>query len=103
MAQAGFMFTKPTAKKRLSDAERVDELGLLKEHVAELESKLKRRGLLGKTVTGLMFEARVYGRHTTKLNRAKLLKLITEEQLHGCMVTSKEESICLRVQRIKRT
>lgn len=97
MAQ-GYKFP---SKKRMTDAQRVDELGILKEQVAELEAKLKRKGLLGKTVTGNLFEASVFDRFNTKLNRTKLLKLITEEQLQSCMTTSKTKSICLRVKRIK--
>jgi hypothetical protein len=98
----GFVLLKRgTPPKRLTDAQRVDELGLMKEQVADLESKLKRKGLLGKKIAGNLFEATIYGRHSTKLNRTKLLKLISEEQLQACMVTSKTESICLSVKRIK--
>lgn len=95
MARAGFKMPPLT-----QDQQRVDELGLLKEKVSELEKKLKRKGLLGKTVTGLLYELTVYGRTSTKLDRKKLLKLLTEEQVQSCMVRSKEESICLRVKRI---
>lgn len=97
----GFHIPTKKPKARVTDAQRVDELGLLKEQIAEIEKKLKRKGLLGKTIAGNLFEAKVYGRFAASLDRAKLLKIITEEQLNACIKRSKTESLCLRVQRIK--
>lgn len=93
MARAGFVLKRVLK----TDEQRVDELGILKEQVAALEKKLKRKGLLGKTIEGNLFEAQIYGRHSVKLDSKKLLKLITEEELQSCKVRSKTESVCLRV------
>lgn len=99
---AGFVLNPKS--KLTTDEQRVDELGILEEQVAALKKKLKRKGLLGKSIEGNLFTASIYGTHPTKLNPTKLLKLITslggtEEQLQACKVRSKKESICLRIKR----
>lgn len=102
MAAHGFHIpTKKPSKRGITDAERVDQLGMMQEAVAELSKKLKRKGLRGKTVTGNLFEAKIYGRFGSSLDRTKLLKLISEDELNSCIKRSKTESLCLRVQRIK--